>query len=113
MTKILAHYLLSISSLFLVGLFYTEEILLFLLLGVLATNILLLYFSKKEVVLFVLVGIAGTLAEVIAIAFGAWTYADKSLYTVPFWLPVLWGIAGIFIKRLYEHVEYLAKKYKK
>lgn len=113
MIKILTHYILSISSLFLVGLFYSNELLLFILLLVLSTIILKLYWSKKELALFIIVGIAGALAEVVAIAFGAWTYAYKSLYTVPFWLPVLWGIAGIFIKRMYEHIEYVAKKHKK
>lgn len=46
-------------------------------------------------------GIFGALAEIIPAALGAWTYATPQLLTIPYWLPLVWGLAGICGHRLY------------
>ena len=45
--------------------------------------------------------VLGPLGEMMAVHFGAWQYA-KPFFLVPIWLPFLWGIAGLFVKRLCE-----------
>jgi len=45
--------------------------------------------------------VLGPCGEIVAVYFGAWTYA-KPLYLIPVWLPFLWGIAALFMKKLAE-----------
>jgi hypothetical protein len=43
--------------------------------------------------------VLGPVGEMMAVHFGAWAYA-KPVFLVPVWLPLLWGIAALFVKRL-------------
>ena len=57
--------------------------------------------SKSDLV-FYFVGFAlGPVGEFVAVYFGAWKYS-KPLYLIPIWLPFLWGIAALFMKKLSE-----------
>jgi 1,4-dihydroxy-2-naphthoate octaprenyltransferase len=56
---------------------------------------------KADIAFFIIGGIAGSVSEMIAMRTGAWSYADPTAFGIPMWLPVLWGIAGLFIIRLY------------
>jgi hypothetical protein len=40
----------------------------------------------------------GPLGEAISVWSGAWAYSRPS-FLIPLWLPLLWGIAGLFLKR--------------
>jgi len=37
-----------------------------------------------------------------AIYFGAWSYANPTMLGIPLWLPLAWGIAAVFVKRVAE-----------
>ena len=63
-----------------------------------------MWHKKEDVYLFVVAAAAGTLAEAVAIKFGAWQYANPTALGVPIWLPFLWGAAVVFIKRFSETV---------
>src|SRR3972149_11446135 len=57
------------------------------------------FWYKKHDIYFFLVGaIAGPAGEIVAINFGAWSYANPSAYGIPLWLPILWGLGVVFIK---------------
>ena len=43
--------------------------------------------------------VLGPLGEAMAVYFDAWHYS-KPFFLVPIWLPCLWGIAALFLKRL-------------
>ena len=103
------NYFLCIFSLVLVIKFYNNELLLFILLFILSIILLLLKKSKIELTLFIISGIFGPLAEIVSISSGAWTYSKISLLIVPLWLFPLWGIAAIFIKRLYDDIDFILK----
>ncbi|MFZ2555250.1 MAG: hypothetical protein WAZ27_00215 [Minisyncoccia bacterium] len=47
--------------------------------------------------IFIGAGIGGAVSEIIAISAGAWTYALPQVFTIPLWLPILWGNAALFI----------------
>lgn len=55
--------------------------------------------TTADVVAFLTAAVLGPLGESIAIHYGAWTYS-KSILIIPIWLPLLWGIAGTFLRRL-------------
>lgn len=59
---------------------------------------LILYNNKEDI--YILYGLAGVMAEAVAIAFGAWSHASAQFIGIPYWLPLLWGIAALFIKRV-------------
>lgn len=40
----------------------------------------------------------GPLGEMVPAYFGAWTYAEPS-YVIPMWLPPLWGIVALGLKK--------------
>lgn len=54
--------------------------------------------SKGDFLLYSVCAISGALAETAAIHTGAWAYASPSIFGIPYWLPLLWGIAALFIK---------------
>lgn len=62
---------------------------------------------KEDFYLFVIVSLAGAIAEIIAIASGAWTYSFPNIFGIPIWLPFAWGNAGLFVKRLYLKINKL------
>lgn len=95
---------LGLASLFSVALFWREPVLLSFLLLAIAGAMIWLRKDACEVALFALCGIAGTAAEAIGIAGGAWQYGKVFAFGVPMWLPVLWGIAAIFMARCYFQI---------
>lgn len=45
--------------------------------------------------------VLGPVAEIIAVWFGAWSYALPLPYVeIPLWLPATWGLAGLFFARI-------------
>ncbi len=96
--------IMAVLSLLAVCLLWPYNWMLFLVLMVLAVVMLWLEKQKKEVKLFVFCGLTGAVAEIIAIVAGAWTYANADLYNIPVWLPVLWGIAAVYMSRAYRSI---------
>jgi hypothetical protein len=74
-----------------------------LLVSLVVTSALLLrrWHRRSDVLFYVAGFVLGPLGEAMAVHFGAWHYA-KPLFLVPIWLPCLWGIAALFVKRLCE-----------
>lgn len=80
------------------------------LLIAIATVLLLLRRCRRELILFAICAISGACAEVIAIRSGAWTYHHSQVLGIPLWLPILWGIAALFIVRTHEVLGPMTKK---
>ncbi len=59
---------------------------------------LLKWHNRADVVAYVAAAVLGPLGEAFAIHYGAWAYTKSSLL-VPLWLPLLWGVAGFFLRR--------------
>lgn len=67
---------------------------------VLISGLMLWRWHQRSDVYFYLAGfVLGPLGEAMAVHFGAWTYGNP-VFLVPIWLPCLWGIAALFVKRL-------------
>lgn len=97
---LIATLILAIASLAAVVTLWETEVILFLLLLIIASGLLLLQKSIVEFKVFLSCGVAGGAAEAVAVIFNVWTYTNTSLMNIPFWLPVLWGIAAVFILRV-------------
>ena len=55
--------------------------------------------TKSDLIFYFVAFVLGPTGEFVAVYFGAWKYS-KPLYLIPLWLPFLWGIAALFIKKL-------------
>ncbi len=93
--------LIAILSLISVALLWKYNLILTIVLIVFAVPMLWVNKSKREIKTFLLCAVLGAIAEAFAIIFGAWTYGNPSFIGIPVWLIVLWGIASIFVVRVY------------
>ena len=100
---------LAFISLYSVSLFWQNSLLLAGILIVISALMLLVWRNKEDLILYTMSGIAGALAESTAIALGAWSYAIPGIIGIPYWLPFLWGIAAVFIKRISLEIHDFAK----
>jgi hypothetical protein len=57
--------------------------------------------TRSDLVFYFTAFVIGSVAESIAIYFGAWKYS-KPFYLIPIWLPLLWGIAALIVKNMSE-----------
>ncbi len=66
-------------------------------------SILMLYrwHEKRDVAFYFLALALGPLGEIGPVRFGAWAYSEP-FYFIPIWLPLLWGIAALFLRRFSE-----------
>ena len=55
--------------------------------------------SPADLVSFLAAMALGTVADVVAVSFGVWEYS-KPFFLIPIWLPLGWGIIGLFLKRV-------------
>ncbi|VVB61322.1 Uncharacterised protein [uncultured archaeon] len=92
--------LLAVISLLSVSMLWNEPALLAGILAIVSALMLLVWRSREDILTYFICGITGALAESFAIGFGAWTYAFPNIMRVPYWLPFLWGIAALFMKRI-------------
>jgi uncharacterized membrane protein YoaT (DUF817 family) len=96
--------ILATISLTIVAFIWKYNLILFIALSILATLMLLIERSKQEVKTFAFCAIFGAVSEYVAISYGAWTYGNPNLFSIPIWLPLLWGISSIYIIRVYKNI---------
>ena len=85
------------NSALLTGCFFVISILLFIR-----------YHAKSDVIFYFVAFFLGPLGEFFAIFFGAWSYAEP-FYLIPTWLPFVWGIAVLLVKKLSENILIIEK----
>ena len=76
-----------------------------LLLCLLAVSVLMLrrWHSASDLIFYLVAFVLGPIGEIAAVCFGAWEYA-RPFYVIPIWLPFLWGVVALFLKRVAEVV---------
>ncbi len=94
----------STLSLISVAFLWEHNLALSLILVILAIIMLLTKRSTKELKTFIICALSGAIAESLAVMMGAWSYTNPDIVGIPMWLPILWGIAAIFMVRLYSHI---------
>ncbi|NIM47244.1 MAG: DUF2878 family protein [Candidatus Aenigmarchaeota archaeon] len=96
--------LIIIFSISFVALLWRDVVLLTAALLILAIFSLRHFHKKNDVIIFFMGAITGASAELVCIYFGAWKYTNPT-YLIPLWLPVLWGIAAIVIRRFAVEID--------
>ncbi len=82
--------------------FYANNVFLTALLLLMLFFILKFWHRKYDIYFFVSGAVIGPIAEVIAVQYGVWQYANPSILGIPVWLPIAWGSAVVLIKRMAE-----------
>ena len=104
MTSIYTNSFWALLLLIQVILLYKQPIILFIFL--LIYNGIILYFEKNKVLykVFIFSAIFGSIAEMISIFYGVWSYSVASeLLGIPYWLFFVWGYAGVYLYKVGLH----------
>jgi hypothetical protein len=95
---ILGNYAICVA---LVGFFWTKPMFLTGCYFIVSIILFIRWHAASDFMFYFIAFILGPVAELFAIAFGAWNYAQP-FYFIPTWLPLLWGIAALIVKNLSE-----------
>jgi len=87
----------------LAGFLWHKPIILTVCYAVITIITLIKWHTKSDLFFYFVAFVLGPLGESIGIYFGAWQYS-KPFYLIPIWLPLLWGIAALFIKNISENL---------
>lgn len=109
--KNIVNNLIAVSSLIFVALLWENQLAVLASLSIIAVLLLFLRAKKRDLVFFVFTGFSGAAAEAIGVYFGAWTYTNSMFLGLPVWLPILWGVAGLYINITYDTVNEIAENY--
>ncbi|MBI2131026.1 DUF2878 family protein [Candidatus Woesearchaeota archaeon] len=90
-----------------ISLFYENNLLLTLLLALMFFAGMKFWHKKQDFFYFISGAVIGPIAEVICIYFGVWQYVNPSFLGIPVWLPLIWGLGTILIKRIAETIQKL------
>ncbi len=70
---------------------------------VMSCFMLLRWHTRSDLAYFFLALALGPLGELVAVHYGAWKYAAPApTLLIPIWLPLAWGISGLFLKKTTE-----------
>ena len=116
-TKILKSFisvtsLIALLTLFSVTFLWQYPLILNLLCLVYSGVTLYLFKSRSGFFYFLLFGLLGAGSEVLVVQFGAWKYANPDFLGIPFWLILIWGIAGIYIVKTFEKIQKIKQKHR-
>ena len=81
------------------SLFWERPVLVLVCYAVLSAFMLYRWHTRADVIAFVTAMVLGSIADFVAVSFGVWEYG-MPIYRVPIWLPLGWGIIGLFLRRV-------------
>ena len=61
------------------------------------------WYSASNLIFYFVAFILGPVGEIFAVHGGAWAYS-KPLFLIPIWLPFVWGITALIIKKVSETI---------
>jgi uncharacterized membrane protein YoaT (DUF817 family) len=88
-------------SLILVASIWNRPVILTVCYGVISSVVLFKWHTNRDISIYLVAFILGSIAESVAVYFGAWEYSEP-FYLIPLWLPFVWGIAALLIKNISE-----------
>jgi hypothetical protein len=100
--ELLLEILLFWSGILTIGMLYNSNLILTLFLIVYWMIGIKFWHKTQDLYFFITGAVVGPIGEIICIHFGVWHYANPTLFGIPIWLPFVWGLATILIKRIVE-----------
>ncbi|MEM7354198.1 MAG: hypothetical protein AAF657_25565 [Acidobacteriota bacterium] len=96
--QLLKYLPIYITCIALAGLLWQRPLGLLCLYVAISVLILWKFHAKGDLIYYFVPFFMGPLGELLPVALGAWTYS-KPLWMIPMWLPFVWGLAGLFMRR--------------
>ena len=96
--------ILALLCVFSISLFWQDPLLLAGIIAAISIVMLIIWRDKEDIYLYIITGLSGAIAEIVAIAFGVWNYAIANVTGTPIWLPFLWGLSAVFVKKTAEEI---------
>lgn len=81
-------------------LLWKQPVLLTSILIVLAAVYFLFYRRGDDLMWFVGAAILGPIGEAVVSASGLWTYHGQTIFGVPYWLPLAWGLTTVVFRKI-------------
>ena len=97
--ELLIEAAIYVSCFSLASFLWEKPAVLLLCLATISTLMLRRWHLRSDVFFYIAGFVLGPLGEAMAVHFDAWRYS-RPFFLVPIWLPCLWGIAALFVKRL-------------
>jgi hypothetical protein len=94
-----ALYLACIAS---ISLLYRNIFVLTIVLATASVTGKVFWYKRHDFYFYVTGAFLGPAAEIVCIYFGVWRYANPSFLGIPAWLPFIWGLSAMMIKRIAE-----------
>ncbi|MEK6893765.1 MAG: hypothetical protein AABX07_06210 [Nanoarchaeota archaeon] len=98
--NIILNLLFAILNLLVIALFFKNAILTCILLGILAILSMFVWKCPLTIATFSVMAVIFIIPEIYFVKIGIWEYTFANFYSIPAWLPILWGNTGIFIYRM-------------
>ena len=102
---VIVKFLFFVSTLVAVYLFWKNNWLTFAILLLLAIIFLIILKDVASVYYYIIIAACGTVSEIICVYAGAWKYKLPQFLGIPFWLPLVWGMAGLCFKDAYQFIK--------
>lgn len=93
---------LFLSCVALVYFFNAQKMLLTVILAASSALSYVLWHRKGDAYFFAAGAVTGSIGEIAAAQYGAWQYPSPDFLGIPLWLPLLWGMGAMLVKRLAE-----------
>jgi hypothetical protein len=100
----LINLLLIFLGIFAIVKFYHRNLFLAIILAIISFAFIKMWNTKHDTVFYFIAAVIGPLAEIVCIHFGAWEYSNPSFLGIPAWLPFVWGISFLSIRRVSETI---------
>ena len=95
----------GVTALISVCIFWQSPALLTVILMSLSCVVLIGKRNRPDLIVFLTSGALGAIAEILVVAFGAWSYSVPQFLGIPYWLPLAWGLSSLFIRRIAARVD--------
>ena len=102
--RLLRYLPIYVACIGLAGLFWQRPLVLTILYIAVSVVVLTRYRSRGDLIYYFVPFFMGPLGELLPVGLGAWTYAEP-LVMIPLWLPFVWGLAGLFMRRTSAVIE--------
>jgi len=85
--------------LLLISLLWTKPLILTIILAIICGVYFLFFREKQGLYFFIAAGLFGPIGEAIVSANGLWTYHGQTIFGIPYWLPLAWGITAVALHK--------------
>ena len=101
MVQALLYFPIYLACIALAGLLWAQPMLLVAIYLALTAALLYKWHSRSDLIYYFVPFVLGPAGELFPVLMGSWKYS-LAPHHIPLWLPFVWGVAGLFMKKTSE-----------